>query len=234
VSTLEQRLHELGRELAFPPEPELAPAVLGASRGRPFAWRKVALGAGVAVVALAAALAVPHARSSILRFFHLHGATVERVGTLPVAEERARAGGLGQPVSLQKAERRLGVPLALPPLGARPRRAYVAGDSLVTLVLRAHGTPVLLSEFDSYGMEALKKLAASPTTVEPVQVQGAPALWLEGGPHTLSWIDRGTGFRERPVLVHGNVLLWLRGRLTLRLEGRLKKAQALELARSVR
>ena len=234
MSAFEQRLHDLGRELAFPPEPDVAPAVLAAVRRRPFPWRRVALGVALAAVALAAALAVPQARSSILRFFHLGGATVERVETLPAADERAEARGLGRPVSLQEAKRRLDLPLALPPLHGRPRRAYVVGNSLVTFVLRAHGTTVLLSEFDSYGEQALKKLAQPTTSVEPARVDGAPGLWLEGGPHTLGWIDRDTGYRERPILVRGNVLLWLRGALTLRLEGRLTKAQALELARSIR
>jgi hypothetical protein len=36
------------------------------------------------------------------------------------------------------------------------------------------------------------------------------------------------------VLIRGNVLLWTRGELTLRLEGRLSKAQALRIARTIR
>ena len=92
MSSLEQRLQQLGRELAFPPEPELDVAARAA--GRPFPWRWAALAA--AVVALAAAAAVPQARTSILRFFHLRGATIERVETLPAAQERSKAGGLGE------------------------------------------------------------------------------------------------------------------------------------------
>jgi hypothetical protein len=46
-------------------------------------------------------------------------------------------------------------------------------------------------------------------------------------------MDRETGYQSRPILIRGNVLLWLRGGLTLRLEGRLSKAQALELARRI-
>jgi hypothetical protein len=36
------------------------------------------------------------------------------------------------------------------------------------------------------------------------------------------------------VLIRGNVLLWVHGPLTLRLEGKFTKAQALEIARSIR
>ena len=234
MSALEQRLHELGREVAFPVEPDLAPRVLAGARGRPFPWRAAALAFAVVVLAVATAFAVPQARSAILRFFHLGGATVELVDTLPPAAERAQAGGLGRPLTLAAAERRVGFGLLLPKLDHRPRRAYVIGDSIATVVLRSHGSTVLLSEFESSGEEALKKLAVNKTVIESVSVDGAPGLWLEGGPHTLSWIDRESGYRERPVLVRGNVLLWIHGGRTLRLEGRLGKAQALEIARNVR
>ena len=235
MSALEQRLTELGRELAFPPEPDLASRARASARGKPFPWRAAALAFAAVVVAVAIAFAVPPARSAILRFFHLGGATVERVDTLPQARERTLARGLGRPLPLSQAEYQVGFDLALPPLARGPERAYVIGDSVATVLLRSHGRTVLLSEFPSFGgEEGLKKLAVNATVIDPVQVRGRAGLWLEGAPHVLTWIDRDTGYRERPVLVRGNVLLWLRGGLTLRLEGRLSKAQALELARSLR
>ena len=120
------------------------------------------------------------------------------------------------------------------PSGARGYRAYVIGDSVASVLLRFRGKTVLLSEFPSYGGEALKKLSVNATVIEPARVGRAEGLWIEGAPHVLTWIDRETGYRERPILIRGNVLLWLRGDLTLRLEGRLTKAQALELASTIR
>ena len=235
MNALEQRLTELGRELAFPPEPDLASRARASARGKPFPWRAAALAFAAVVVAVAIAFAVPPARSAILRFLHLGGATVERVDTLPQAQERSQARGLGRPLPLQQAEDQVGFDLAVPPLAHRPERAYVIGDSVATVLLRSHGRTVLLSEFPSLGgEEGLKKLAVNATVIDPVQVRGRAGLWLEGAPHVLTWIDRDTGYRERPILVRGNVLLWLRRGLTLRLEGRLSKAQALELARSIR
>jgi hypothetical protein len=64
-------------------------------------------------------------------------------------------------------------------------------------------------------------------------VNGRDGLWLEGGPHTLTYFDRLGQFQERTVLIRGNVLIWTRPNLTLRIEGRLTKAQALELAREI-
>lgn len=235
MSTLEQRLQELGRELAFPPEPNLALRVREQVHGRPFPWRAVAVAFAVVVLAVAAAFAVPQARSAILRWFHLGGATVERVETLPPASERSLTRGLGRPLPLAAAERRIGFDLLLPPLDRNPARAYVIGDSVATVLLRSHGRTVLLSQFLSAGDESmLKKLTVNATVIEPVDVRGDPGLWLEGAPHVLAWIDRATGYQQRPVRIRGNVLLWVHGGLTLRLEGRLSKAQALELAGSIR
>jgi hypothetical protein len=235
VSALEQRLQELGRELAFPPEPDLAPRVRERVHGRPFPWRAVAVAFAVVVLAVAAAFAVPQARSAILRWFHLGGATVERVETLPPASERSLMHGLGRRLPLAEAERRIGFDLVLPPLERKPARAYVIGDSVATVLLRSHRRTVLLSQFLSAGDETmLKKLSVNATVIEPVDVRGDPGLWLEGAPHVLAWIDRSTGYRQRPTRIRGNVLIWIHGGLTLRLEGRLSKAQALELARSIR
>jgi hypothetical protein len=238
MSALELRLRALGQSLELPSEPDLAPRVLERLEGgrRPFPWRRgLMLAFALLALAVGAAFAVPQARTAILRFFHLGGATVIRVETLPPAVERPRAGGLGRPLSLPAAERQVGFRLLLPPFrGGEPGRVYVLGESLATLIVRAHGRTVLLSEFPSLGAQGLKKLALGKTAIEPVQVDGNDGLWLEGGTHTLTYFDRSLGFREQAVLIHGNVLLWVRGGLTLRLEGKLSKAQAIALALRVR
>lgn len=230
MSVLEQRLQELGRELAFPPEPDLTART--SSVGRPFPWRGLALAAAVLTIAIAAAFAVPQARTTILRWFHLRGVTVERVETLPAAQERSRAGGLGHRVSLEQAERRLGFRLLLPPLHDRPA-AYVLDDALGTVILRVGDRPVLLSEYAARSYALLKKSVVEKSRVEPVRVDGERGLWLEGPPHTLTYFNGSGEFRERTVRITGNVLLWTRGPATLRLEGRISKAEALRLARRI-
>jgi hypothetical protein len=193
---------------------------------RPFSWRPLAVALALVVVGVAIAFAVPPARSAILRLFHLGGASVVRVETLPPAVERSRTGGLGEPPTREAAERRVGFELVLP---SAARRVYVLGDSLASVVVRAYGRPVLVSEFPGQG-QFLEKLVPGRTDVERLRVDGRPALWLEGAPHVLQYFDRRRGFREEPILIRGNVLLWPRGPVTLRLEGALTRAQALELA----
>ena len=235
MTELEQQLRAL--PVAVPEAPDLVPAVLARLEGRPFPWRRTAvLAFAVVAVAIAAAFAVPQARTTILHWFHIGGATIERVETLPPAVERSRAGGLGRPMSRKAAERAVGFHLLLPPYKCcGPGRVYVLGDSLATVILgigRNHHA--LLSEFPSFGPLSMKKLTIGETRVEDARVNGDEAVWIEGGTHTLKYFDRRFGVQEQNVLIHGNVLIWVRGELTLRLEGRLTKQEALFFARNTR
>jgi hypothetical protein len=235
VNELEQLLAGIRAEIAFPAEPDVAAAVVARLEERPrrpFPWRTAALALAVLAVAIGAAFAVPQARTTILRWFHLRGVTVERVQTLPPAVERSQAGGLGSRMSLAEAERIVGFHLALPPFEhGRPRRAYVRDAQLASVIVRAHGEPVLLSEFRSTNPEFLRKSTATETRVEPVRVDGEAGLWIEGGTHVL--IYPGGSTEPGAVLIRGNVLLWVHRNLTLRLEGKLSKGEALRLARSI-
>jgi hypothetical protein len=230
VNTLEQRLHELGRELAFPATPDLSGRAR--STGKAFPWRQVAFAFAIVAVAIAAAFAVPQARTAILHWFHLNGVTVERVDTLPEAQERTKAGGLGRRLTLAQAQRQLGLHLLLPPLHGKPA-TYVLDHAVATVILRVGGRPVLLSEFRARSYTMLKKSASLKTKVEPVSVNGERGLWLEGPPHTLTYFNTYGEFQERTVKITGNVLLWTHGPVTLRLEGRISKAEALRIARRI-
>ena len=235
MNELERRLLALGPELELPPGRDVAAAVVARLENgrRPFPWHRVATALAIVAVAVGAAFAVPQARSTILRWFHLRGATIERVETLPPAVKRSQAGGLGRPSPLAEAERIVGFDLALPPFeDGGPKRAYVLDGVLASVIVEAHGRSVLLSEFRSSDFDFLKKVTDGETSVEPVRIDGDPGLWVEGPRHALIYPG---GFSERrPILIHGNVLLWVHGDLTLRLEGKLAKAQALRLARAIR
>lgn len=233
MNELEQRLQRLGQELEFPPEADVAPAVLARLDRRPFPWRPAAIAFAALALAVAAAFAVPQAHTTILKWFHLRGVTVERVDTLPPALERSQAGGLGRPYPRDEAERVVGFELALPGR-TKPRLAYVLDGALASVVLRSEGSSLLLSEYRSVSFDLLKKSASEKTVIEPLLVNGDPGLWLEGGPHTLTYFNRRGEFRQRTVLIKGNVLLWIHGELTLRLEGKLTKGEALRIGRLVR
>src|SRR5215211_7947345 len=99
MTELEQALVALGRELEFPPTPDVVGAVRERLEPRR-AWRRPLVFALAAlVVAFGIAMAVPPARSAILEFFHIGAVSVERVETLPPAQERPLVTGLGPAVS---------------------------------------------------------------------------------------------------------------------------------------
>jgi len=207
MTDFERRLRAL--DVEWPPTPEFRPAL--APRRR----RRVVVAIALAV-AITTAFAVPQSRGAILRFFHLGGVTVVQVETLPPADERPLAVGLGQPVDDAEAERTLGTSFE----PARHGTLY-ARDGFVSTVL--HG-PVLLSEFGSAYL--IKKFASG--TVEYVEVApGVAGLWIADQPHVVFFPD------VSPRLA-GNVLVWARGGITFRLESRgLDEESALRLAREI-
>ncbi len=222
MTELEQQLRALAADVEWPATPDagaglaLSPAPRRRRRGLVVALVAALVGVGVA-------LAVPDARSSILRFLHLGGVTIERVATLPAAEERPLGADLGRPVSPADAATILGAPFRLP----RTRGAPVLHENDGTIsVLLAAPAPVLLTETATTGL--LKKLASISTRVETVEI--APAidgLWISGAPHVFFGPNA-------PPRLAGNALVWERDGITYRLEGRsLAKARALELAREL-
>jgi len=232
MSELERTLVELGRGLDWPETPDVAAAVrarLGEPEARRFRTRPLVVALVVLAVAIGAALLVPQARTSILRFFHLGGVTVERVDRLPRTRPLGRL-ELGAPVSLAEAGRRLGEPVLLPD-GDRPDAVYFDGALSerggVNLLYGSASHPrLLVSEFPSDGFDILKKVAKIGTEVSRVSVRGNPGLWV-AGPHSVQ-------FGLLPRRLAGGTLIWLDGNLTMRLESGLSKRDSLALARTFR
>lgn len=227
MTELERALVALGRELDLPSEPDLRSRVRERIERRPRGRRALVLVLAL-LVALGIALAVPDARSAILRFFHIGAVTIERVETLPAARGRSLAAGLGPPLSLRAAEARSGLRLVL--TGPRPDSFY-AQPGLIATLLQYGGEPVLLAELQGDQTGISKKLAGPDTRVEPADVGGF-ALWLEGGKHVLTWQTPAGETRLQRRLA-GNVLLWSVGERTFRLEGALSKGQMEELGRQI-
>jgi hypothetical protein len=183
----------------------------------------VLVGAAAVVVAVGAALAVPGARSGILRFFHLGGVTIVRVDTLPPARERPLTDALGPRVPLDEIKAQTGIRPRLP-RGERPAHGYVL-HGVVSFVFRTGGKDVLLMEFA--GGDVIKKTSVAETSVEPVRVGANDGYWLAGKQHVVVIVST-------PPRLAGNVLLWQVGNVGLRLEGPLSKDEALRIARGVR
>jgi len=218
---LARELSELREHVAWPETPELRPELEPRRRSR----RPLAFGlAFVALVAVAAALAVPSSRGAILRFFHLGAATIVRVDRLPAAEERPLSSGIGPVVTPAEARQRFAGTLLVPPLDPLPP-AHLSGQA-VSFLFSYRGEPVLLTEF-ALGHGVMQKFAGDGSKVEDAGFDGSRALFVSGDVHDFFL----PGISPR---LAGNVLLWERNRVTYRLESHsLTKAAAVSLARSL-
>jgi hypothetical protein len=242
VSELEHALVALGRELSVPDAPDLAPRVLGALE-RPPTSQRLRLGLALAVVlvaALLATLAIPDARSAVLRFFHIGGARIEVVDELPSVvpqlPELDLELALGERVSLADARRLAGFDLL--ELDEQPDRVYLGSRGTVWFLYgRPDAVRLLVAQSPELSIDEpfiLKKLVGSGATVETASVRGRPAYFLSGEPHELILVDEyGFPVQETARLAR-DVLLWGESGRTLRLEGDLSLDEALEIANSLR
>ena len=240
---LERQLRELGNVLELPAAPDLVAVVrarIGEERGprlrmrRSFVLALAALG-----LALAAAMAVPQARTAILEFLHIRGASVERVPTLPSVPVAGL--DLGQPVSFDEARQTVAFEIAEPELPGLdgPDSIYVDRATPGGQVFFLWGTEdrpqILLSEFrGELNSDLIGKQAGPETTIEAVSVEGgAPGFWVAGASHVVYYFDPDGEIQEETIRLSRNALLWERNDLTLRMEGDFGRDLALELARAV-
>ena len=240
MNELERSLVLLGRELEVPETPELAPGVLGRTtppRGRRVSVGRVSLAVAFVLVALlAAALAIPSARSALFDVLHISGAEIVRVDDLPPVEAKSRLPSvLGRPVSLAQARRRAG--FRLRELEPRPDHVYLGVNNTVWFL---NGTPtqvqllVAQTPHERVDPLLLEKLVAAGTRVDEVGVNGALGAFLSGRPHEVIVAnEQGVPLFDTARLAR-NVLLWSQGGIAYRLEGDFSPGEALRLARSLR
>jgi hypothetical protein len=189
--------------------------------------------------------AVPSVRDSVLDFFGLRGATVERRRQLP-PKPRPRPPAVGERTTLAGAREKLGFEPLVPGAAGRPDAVFV--DSSVpggrlSLEYRARaglpratstGLGLLVDEFrGDLNPQYAAKIAGATTRIEPFTLDGEHAIWVSGAPHFFFYRSPATDFQERNLRIAQNVLLLEHGRLLVRLEGAFGKARAIELARSL-
>jgi hypothetical protein len=253
---LEQRLRELRPYLDYPPTPNLVVAVrarLVTVPRRPW-WssvaipRRLALAAAAVLIVIGGLLAIPQTRDTIAHWFGVKGVIVNTVPSLP-------PGPLGQDL-------RLGYRTTLPGASAAARfqvlvptnstlgepdevwfnQAVPGGEvsfvyhtktglatssktDVAILVMEIQGT----TEKGYFG-----KMIGPDTKLTEVTVNGGPGYWLEGSPHIFFYTDASGAFHDDNLRLATNTLIWQQGDRTIRIEGPLTKAQALQIAASMR
>lgn len=242
---LELALVELGRDLEFPPTPDLAPRVrarIAAEQApRPRfavvpARRTLVIALAVLAVTVGALMAVPGTRAAILEFFGLRGVTIERVETLPTVPKQTALDDLGSRVSLDEARDLADFDVVVPERLGEPDEVYFLDfppGGMVSFVYGSAEEPrALFTQFRATVEDAFFKKVEADTDVESVTVGGQPGFYLSGAPHVFGYLGADGQFRQETVRLVGNVLLWERGDLTLRLEGDVSRDEALRIARS--
>jgi hypothetical protein len=199
-------------------------------------------------VALAAAAVVTVAGAASATGLLLRGVDIRRVPSpRPAASPEGRPDlELGRRATLAEAGQHLGFPVPLPQIPGPPDDVFVgrepAGGRITLTYEPGAGVPedpitgkgMLITMFRGQTeRDFVAKELGPDTSLRQVAVRGAPGLWIEGEPHTVYYLDdRGQVFADS-VRLAGNVLLWQRGELTLRLESRLSLTGALQVAESM-
>ena len=232
---VEQMLRAAARDVEFPPTPDLAGAIRGEldrpTPYRPPIRRVLVLAALTLLVAAATVFAAsPGARDAVLDLFGIDGASVERVPTLPEAPPPTTPPA-GERVSLAEARRRAGFEILVP--RPQPKRAYVSDRvprGVVSFTTRRTTVTELRASIQG---EYLRKLVTEGTRIKRLQVGDDRAVWLVGRPHVFFLVDARGRVVEESLREAGNVLLFERGGVVVRIEGANSLAAAVTVARSL-
>jgi hypothetical protein len=236
-------------DLAWPPTPDLAPAVAASTRSasRPRVVRLPLSRARRIALVTAATLLVLAGAALAARFVIDLGAVVVEVTPPPGIRPTPTPSTdpFGEPLTQEEAAALLGDPVALPALLGPPDHIWAdelitdAGEVVRITVAWDPGTdlPVIegathgavLMRFEGDTDQAFKEVYEDTGVVEPVRVDGIDGVWTTG-PHVLRLL---TSDGLVLVRIDGNVLLWRDGRYTMRLETALPKADALRIAASM-
>ena len=222
MAELERDLRVLAGYVDLPGERDLWPGIEARIAHRPARrrLRAVAIALVAAAVAIGIAFAVPPARSAILRFLGLEGVHVVRVDKLPPVDVNPAVVGI--PTTLDEAAQVLGFRPLLPDIGT-PRAVYL--DPSQQAVLLVYGKPLRL-RLEETKLRVFQKFVTFGAPVQRVTVNGNRGVWIAAS-HVVD------DFFSQPRL-SGSALIWEQDATTFRLEGKLTKAQALRIARSVR
>jgi hypothetical protein len=215
------------------------------------AWQPVAVALLVIVALLSGTLAFsPSARRAVADWLGLRGVRIQFTPT-PSASPLPLGTGLnlGERMTLSEAQARVPFRILVPhvPELGPPDAVYLRTGNFaeqVTLLWRARaglpraaqtGVGLLLTQFQaSVDVDYLKKITFEATKLEFLTVNGGNAFWIAGAPHQVSLVNEDGQLVPETIRLAGNVLLWERGELTLRIESGLTKEGAVRVAASVR
>jgi len=247
---LEQQLIALGKEVEWPPTPNIR---IRAVVRVPWYQSRWALAAAAVVLALAALAVYTPTRTAIAGWVNVH-VLFQRVPLLPTPSPRpfgplGERLGLGQPTTLAEAQSLLTWRITVPSSLGQPDEVYLqlpptgAAQGEVTLVYSKRpstpianqtGVAVLVTEArGAVNKDLFAKMLGGGTTIEPVTVAGHQGYWVAGSPHIFIFLDADGNFRDETMRLATNTLILDDGGTIVRIEGNVTKAQAVQIATSL-
>lgn len=233
-----------------------APAPAGAvgarPRLRPFGRsvrRSLLLAAALALLVVGAALAVRYGLELLSIEFGPVPTASPPAPSAPAPGTTGTTLRLGQPLALEQVAAEAPFEVLVPAALGAPDAVYLGDIVLrgqVALVyaprddlpasnlLGGAGLLVTQNRGEPDAGLANKLADAGLATVEPVDVTGAPGVWISGKPHVFWYLaPDGSAIEESRRLV-GDTLAWERDGILYRIEGAITLSRALEIAGSMR
>jgi hypothetical protein len=216
--------------------------------------RRLALAAAALLIALSALAVYTPTREAIADWVNVH-VLFQRVNVLPTPTPRPSGPlgerlGLGTPTTLAEAQSHLAWQITVPTSLGQPDEVYLqlppvgAAQGEVTLVYSTRpgipvanqtGVAVLITEArGSVNKDLFAKMLGGGTTIDPVTVAGHQGYWVSGSPHVFIFLDANGNFRDETMRLATNTLILDDGGTVVRIEGNLTRAQAVEIASSLR
>ena len=256
---LEQQLSALAAQIDWPATPNLVPAVRSRIAApvmlrAPWYQSRWALAAAAVVIALAALVAYQPSRDAIASWVNVH-VFFQRVHVVPTPSPLppgplGQRLGLGSQTTLGDAQGQVTWHVTVPSKLGNPDEVYLqlpptgSTQGEVTLVYSTRpgipvagetGVSVLVTEArGAVDKNFFGKMLGPGTTMEEVTVAGHHGYWVAGSPHDFFFIDANGSFRGETMRLATNTLILDVGGTVVRIEGNLTKAQALDIAASLR
>lgn len=246
---LEIALADLAAAVRFPPTPALAAGIGSRLERQPvlgwWPWhgsmrRSLALAVAVLLTLAGVAGAIGLGLGAIqIRFAD---------GTpLPTPGGSVANGGFGEETTLAAAQAGVAFTIRLPadPALGSPDGVFLAdipeGGTVTLAWGERPGFPVgdagnglVVTQFNAdIGPEAFEKMVTEGTRVEPVQVNGQPGWWVEGGTHAFFFRDSSGQIVNTTLRLVTSALIWEEDGLALRVEGAPDLGSALRVAASL-
>lgn len=256
-ANLEERLISFAKNFQYPPTPDLSRSIIDhvglKSRQRPRISLQWVWGIAIIFVLLAGLLTVPPVRAAVMEFFQIgtiriffQGPSSTSGPTSSMVEETTTSTSALHPAlvrlagetTLDNALQQTNIPILLPDYPqdiGPPNKVYIQnlGGPAILLVWFKPGqedTIRLSILLLSPGAFATKGL---PAGVEYTTVGDQEALWLQGE-HQLILEVGNDNYSDIKFFVRGNVLIWERDGITIRLEGEFPLEEARKIAESMR